>query len=309
MKKRELTFWQRIELECLWYSCCLFARLPYWLRYYVIQPVLTFVLVAIRYRRGVILTNLRNSFPGKDEAELRRIARRFYRTLGEVMVDTMSMAGLNDRQSSRLVRWKDGPEHSARIAGRDWIALSSHFGCWEYCLLWGTFDRSQMLVGVYHKLKNPVFEQFYRRLRSRTNTMNVTMQESLRFYVRHRNTIPGKNLVMGLIADQNPPLRPDSHWFRFLNQDTIFFDGGEKLALRFGMPVYFVHIDRIKRGRYEIWFEELYDGSEEVRPFEITARYVKRLEEMILAQPELWVWSHRRWKHRKPAAVVSEKPC
>ena len=111
----------------------------------------------------------------------------------------------------------------------------------------------------------------------------------------------------GSIADQNPPLRPDSHWFRFLNQDTIFFDGGEKLAMRFGMPVYFVHIDRIKRGRYEIWFEELYDGREQVAVSEITARYVRRLEEMIVAQPELWMWSHRRWKHRKPAAIVSEQ--
>lgn len=303
MKRRELTLWQRMWLGCLWYSCCLFARLPYWFRYYVVESLITFVLVLIRYRRSVVLTNLRNSFPEKSDLELYRIGRLFYRTLAEVVVDTMSMAGLNDQQSRRLVCWKDGEEHSRRTAGKDWIALASHFGCWEYCLLWGTFEPTQILVGVYHELKSPVFEHFYRRLRQRTNTLNVTMQESLRFYMRHRDGIAGKNLVMGLIADQNPPLRPDSHWFRFLNQDTIFFDGGEKLALRFGMPVYFVHMDRLKRGRYEIWFEELYDGREPVSTSEITSRYVRRLEEMIVAQPELWMWSHRRWKHRKPATI------
>ena len=105
-----------------------------------------------------------------------------------------------------------------------------------------------------------------------------------------------------LIADQNPPKRPDSHWFRFLNQDTIFFDGGEKLALRCHLPVYFVRMDRLRRGRYEMSFVPLYDGVEEVAPNEITERYVRELERVICEQPELWIWSHRRWKHKRTHA-------
>ncbi|MEG1622131.1 MAG: lysophospholipid acyltransferase family protein [Alistipes sp.] len=302
MKTRELTLWQRLRLECLWYTCCLFAHLPYWFRYYVIESLITFVLTVIRYRRKVVLTNLRNSFPEKGTIELCQIAQRFYRTLSEVIVDTISMAGMSAEKSRQLVQWKNGEEQSRRTSGRDWIAMASHFGCWEYCLLWGTFDATQSLVGVYHELKDPVFEHFYRRLRKLPNTLNVTMQESMRFYLRNRGNRP-TNLVMGLIADQNPPLRPNSHWFRFLNQDTIFFDGGEKMALRFGMPAYFVHMNRLKRGRYEIWFEELYDGQEAVEPDEIVGRYVRCLEQMIVEQPEMWMWSHRRWKHRKPATV------
>ena len=143
-------------------------------------------------------------------------------------------------------------------------------------------------------------EALYQRLRNGDYATTVSMKESLRFYLRNRERgIRGKNLVMGLIADQNPPRRPDSHWFRFLNQDTIFFDGGEKLALRCHLPVYFVKMDRLSRGRYEMSFEPIYDGEEEVAEHEITERYVRLLESEIRRRPELWIWSHRRWKHKR----------
>ncbi len=181
--------------------------------------------------------------------------------------------------------------------------LRCHFGCWEYCSYWGLYERSQMLVAVYHPLRSKVMEELYRRLRNYENSMTVSMKESLRFYLRNRTGgIAGKNLVMGLIADQNPPRRPDSRWFRFLNQDTIFFDGGEKLALRCNLPVYFVKMNRLRRGRYEMSFELIYDGKEEVAEYEITQRYVRKLERMICECPELWMWSHRRWKHKRTHA-------
>ncbi len=157
-----------------------------------------------------------------------------------------------------------------------------------------------MVVAVYHPLRSPVMECLYQRLRNSSYATTVAMHDCVRFYLRHRATgIEGKNMVLGLIADQNPPRRPNSHWFRFLNQDTIFFDGGEKLARRFRLPVYFVRMDRLQRGRYRMSFELLYDGAEEVAENEITERYVRALEQMIRERPELWMWSHRRWKHKR----------
>mgnify|MGYP000354730086 FL=1 len=86
------------------------------------------------------------------------------------------------------------------------------------------------------------------------------------------------------------------------DRDTIFFDGGEKLALRCNLPVYFVRMERLQRGRYQMSFEPIYDGVEEVAEYEITERYVRRLEAMICEHPELWMWSHRRWKHKRTNA-------
>ena len=294
---------QRIGLESLWLGARVFAAMPYWFKYYVVENLI-FVLLryCLRYRMKVVKTNLRNSFPEKDERELAVIRRRFYRTLAEIFVDTINLAGLTPEKGRSLLTVKGLEEQKERVGGRDWIAMTAHFGCWEYCSFWGLYDPTQIVVAVYHPLRSRIVEAFYQRLRNGDYATTVAMKESLRFYLRNRaGGIGGRNLVMGLIADQNPPRRPDSRWFRFLNQDTIFFDGGEKLALRCQLPVYFVKMERLRRGRYEMSFELIYDGKEEVAEYEITQRYIRMLEAEIRRRPELWMWSHRRWKHKRNA--------
>ena len=303
MKTTELTPMQRIGLESLWLGARVFAAMPYWFKYYVVENLI-FVLLryCLRYRMKVVKTNLRNSFPEKDGRELAVIRRRFYRTLAEIFVDTINLAGLTPEKGRSLLTVKGLEEQKERVGGRDWIAMTAHFGCWEYCSFWGLYDPTQIVVAVYHPLRSRIVEAFYQRLRNGDYATTVAMKESLRFYLRNRaGGIGGRNLVMGLIADQNPPRRPDSRWFRFLNQDTIFFDGGEKLALRCQLPVYCVKMERLRRGRYEMSFELIYDGKEEVAEYEITQRYVRMLEAEIRRRPELWMWSHRRWKHKRNA--------
>lgn len=302
METRELNFAQRLGLALLWHGSRLFARLPYWFKYYVVEELLFFLLYyVLRYRVRVVRTNLRNSFPEKSDRELAVIRRKFYLSLAEIFVDTVDMTYMPERKARKLLRVKNLEEHRAAVEGRDWIAMLAHYGCWEYGSFWTLYEPTQLLLSVYHPLRSPVMERFYQRLRNMDGTMTVAMHDSLRFYLRHRGKeVKGRtNFSLGLIADQNPPKRPDSHWFRFLNQDTIFFDGGEKLALRCHLPVYFVRMDRLRRGRYEIAFERIYDGQEPVAEYEITRRYVRKLEEMIRERPELWLWSHRRWKRKR----------
>lgn len=304
MKQIEMTRMQRFWLEILWLGARGFAALPYWFKYYVVEDVIFFVLYyCLRYRKKVVETNLRNSFPEKSERERSAIRRKFYRTLAEIVVDTIDLARMSPRKGRKALTIKGLDEHLERVEGRDWIAMTAHFGCWEYCSFWGLYAPTQIVVAVYHPLRSKVADALYQRLRNGEYATTVAMKESLRFYLRNREKgIDGKNLAMGLIADQNPPRRPDSHWFRFLNQDTIFFDGGEKLALRCRLPVYFVKMNRLRRGRYEMSFEPIYDGKEEVAEYEITERYVRQLEATICERPELWMWSHRRWKHKRTHA-------
>ncbi|MEG0500236.1 MAG: lauroyl acyltransferase, partial [Rikenellaceae bacterium] len=63
--------------------------------------------------------------------------------------------------------------------------------------------------------------------------------------------------------------------------------------------VYFFDIGCIRRGYYKGKFVKLYDGDEKVDEYEITRRYVRHLEQKIVEAPQFWMWSHRRWKHKK----------
>ena len=116
--------------------------MPYWFKYYVVENLL-FVLLyyCLRYRMKVVKTNLRNSFPEKSERELAVIRRRFYRTLSEIFVDTINMAYMNEEKGRTVLTVKDVEKHVEAVHGRDWIAMTAHFGCWEYCSYWGLYER------------------------------------------------------------------------------------------------------------------------------------------------------------------------
>ena len=103
-------------------------------------------------------------------------------------------------------------------------------------------------------------------------------------------------MMLGLASDQNAAPKGEVHWFNFLNRPTIFFEGGEQLATKFGLPVVYFSMRRIGAGRYECDVPLIYDGTESVEKHEITERYVRLLEQDIQRDPARWMWSHRRWK-------------
>ena len=305
MKTNDLHVGQRIALELLWGLARCIAVLPYWFKYYVLESILFFLLCdLLHYRRRIILENLRNSFPERSERELRRLARKYYHTLAQMFIDTFNFTYMPARKIRRCFSIENIDEERRLTRGGDWIAIMGHFGCWEVGSFMPFYDDTVQAVGIYHPLRSKVLDSFYRRLRSSSYSVPVAKRQAMRFYLHHRDTgYNGRRLALGMIADQNPPARPDAHWFRFLNQDTVFYDGAEQMAVRYGMPILFTAVERVARGRYRIRFESLYDGVEPVEKHEITERYVRRLEQMIVERPELWMWSHRRWKQKTDAEM------
>lgn len=305
--EKKLNFGQKIVLELLWGFCRVMRYSPRWFRFYVFKPIIYCVLRVVRYRRKVIIKNLEICFPEKSDKERRGIMRRYYGTLAEIVVDTICLAGATPKRDNNLIRWANGKEHMERTKGRDWIALAAHYGCWEYDMLWTWQDTESIFMGVYHPLRSKIFECFYRRLRNLSpNIVQVPMRDTVRYYVKNR----GKhgNIILGLISDQNPRLTVDTVWYDFFGHPTAFLEGGERIATKFSLPVYFAHIRRIAAGRYELRFEELYNGTDKIEPHVITKRYIKALEAMIRECPELWLWSHNRWRHtpEKQKALIEK---
>lgn len=294
--KTYLKWHKKFTLKLLWTFSLALSRCPRFFKYYILKPFIASFLILLQYRKKVIKKNLRKSFPEKSEKEIRSIILRNYLFLAEVMVDTINLVGASEERKDAVTRWTNSKEMNEKLGGKDWIAMGAHYGCWEYLLLWSRQLESSKLIGVYHPMSSEVFEHFYRRLRDVSeNLLQVPMKQTILHFLRNRKN--GYGTVVGLVADQSPTLRPDSHWFDFLNQKTVFHDGGEALALKLHLPVYFAYSKRTAPGRYDIRFDEIYDGKEDVAPYVITQRYIEKLEAMIKECPELWLWSHNRWKH------------
>ncbi len=271
------------------------GRLPYKIQFLFSDAVRWVLYRVVRYRLGVVRQNLLASFPEKSPQERRRIERAFYAHLADVFIETLSLASVSERQIRERLRYLNPEDLERWTAGRPWISAMAHYGSWEYTTNFDLYRTHDETLAVYRPLSNRGADRFYRRIRSRFGVQPVPMHDVAREMVRCVRE--RKAATLALIADQTPPWPEIQNWTLFLGRWTPFFTGMEKLAVRFHLPVVFLDVRKVRRGYYEARFDLLYDGDEAVAEGEITRRYAERLERMIRTRPELWMWSHRRWKH------------
>ena len=290
----------RIRYHLLMAMCRTVGRLPNRVLYGGLAPFIRWMLYSVvRYRLTVVRTNLQHSFPEKSADALRRIEKRFYRHLSEVFVDTIKLATISQHEIEERMTYCNVQQVEQAMKGRSWISAMSHFGSWELTVNYASLSDHRILA-VYRPLHSEAFDLFYRNCRARFGTHPVPMNSILHETLKAMRPA-SQPVSIALIADQTPPWHEIKHWYRFLNQDTPFFSGLEKMALQLKLPVWFLHVRKSAPQHYVAEFIQIYDGEERVAPHEITERYIARLEAMIRETPELWMWSHRRWKHHKPA--------
>ncbi|MDO7886529.1 lysophospholipid acyltransferase family protein [Hymenobacter cheonanensis] len=273
-----------------------FARLIYWLLAYVVH-----------YREKVVLDNLRHAFPAKTEAEIRRITRQFYWHFAQVMVEILKLASISAEELKRRMRFSNPEVLGAPLAaGRQVLVLGSHMGNWEWILGGAALLFPGQITGVYKLLNNKFFEQFTLRLRTRLGAGAVPMLGTFRHLVRYR----GQGQELSLLIDQaaGPDDRP--YWTDFLNREAGFYTSADRLAVQFDCDVLYVGVRRVRRGYYEARFVQLPQGEEisagaksldALERFPATEAFVRQLEADIRAYPEQYLWTHRRWKHTRPA--------
>lgn len=175
------------------------------------------------------------------------------------------------------------------------IIVMGHYGNWEWAGNAFSLQCPQQLYVIYHPLSNKYFNGLIYQLRTRFGTKLYAMNDTFKEMVKNRNEVN----ATAFIADQTPAPE-NAYWTSFLNQDTPVFWGTEKIARKMNFPVVYVSIKRHRRGRYEIFAETLFEHPKDTVDGEISEAHTRRLEKDIRQQPEIWLWSHRRWKHVRP---------
>ncbi len=180
-------------------------------------------------------------------------------------------------------------------AGKDVIIVGGHYNNWE--MLAAGIDQQvpHDTVGLYTKLSNPFFDKKMKSSRSAFGLRMVTTKDSFAYF-KEKHTTP-RMTIFG--ADQSPTYSKNVHWTTFLNQDTAVALGTERFAKKYNMPVVYGAINKVKRGHYSLDISILCENPTDTKDGEITELHTKKLEQQIIAQPEYWLWTHKRWKRKR----------
>ena len=279
----------------------LISLLPFWVLFGISDVLNFFVQHVFRYRRRVVFDNLRHAFPEKPENELKNIVRKFYRHLADLMVETIKLHSMDERQMDKRISFT-GLELVDKYykEGKSIIILAMHHNNWEWCSFVQNKAKHLGLM-IYNPVRgNQSMEKFMLHSREKWGGKCIPVHHSGRATIAyHRKGIP---TALWLGADQTPP-RNSKFWTVFLNREAPFFSGPEKIAARTNQPVFFQQVTKIARGKYKVHLVPLFLNPKDVEPNEILLGYVRKMEEIIAKEPEHYLWSHRRWKHQRPADI------
>lgn len=247
------------------------------------------------YRKKIVAENLAYAFPEKTSGERARIQRDFERDFCDQWVETLKALSISKTALQRRVTGNWNVLEDLAREGKDTYALLGHFFNWEWASIACQWAAPQQFSGVYLPLNSPAFDRLMRRIRARGGAWLISMKAVREGMER----LQGVRHLLGLIADQNPSQPDKALWLPFMHREAPFFLGPEGMAQRAGGAVVFVAVRRTGRGRYQVVFHRKWDNARDAAPGEITRAYVSFLEDELRADPANWLWSHRRWKHRK----------
>jgi KDO2-lipid IV(A) lauroyltransferase len=262
---------------------------------YVISDILYLVArYGIGYRRKVIEENLKFAFPQKSEAELQKIKNKFYRNFTDTFAETIKLLSMSEKELLRRfdVVNQDLPD-SIVLNGTTAVMTAGHLFNWELAISAIALKSSVKTETVYLKIKSPFFEKLMFKIRTRFGGAMTEKKDFRRSMISLRNS----PRIIQLASDQRPASSENRYMRPFLNRKAVFFEGAEFLAKRMELPVFFGTVTKVKRGHYRLEFSKLaeppYDHS---MPHSITDAFCQKLEENIQIQPDLYLWSHKRWK-------------
>jgi len=273
-----------------------FSRLPMRILYLKSNIIYLFMFYITGYRKKVVLENLKLSFPKKTEAELRIISKKFFKHFIDLIMESVKAFSISKKQLSKRYTYKNPELVNAYVKeGRNIALVGAHQANWEW-----SFGISMVLdidvYGAYTKLNNKYFEKWVRKSREKFGVIGYKTSDTVRGIQKNMND--NKQGAYILLSDQSPQPHKTYYWREFFNIKVPVHTGAEMLSKKFDLVVINYVTRKIKRGYYETEFQLITDTPKEFDDYQLTDKYTKLTEENIKVQPEFYLWSHRRFKHR-----------
>jgi Kdo2-lipid IVA lauroyltransferase/acyltransferase len=271
----------------------LVSLLPLRVLYIISDAIYGIMFYIARYRRPIVDANLLIAFPEKTDKERQRISKQFYHNLVDTFMETLKMISASNKFIQRHFKGNWEVINELYPKGRKVQLHLGHNFNWEWANAAAAKQLTIPYVGAYMPMKNKVFNRLFYNLRSQWGTLLVSATNMREDMMKHRNT----QYMLALVADQNPGHPASGFWFNFFGKPAPFLSKPAKNAIANECALVFGFIHKSKRGYYEVIFEVIEENAADSTAEEITRRFVRYMESVIRSYPDMWLWSHRRWKH------------
>jgi len=273
------------------------SMLPFPLLYKVSNFLYFMIFVIFGYRKKVVVDNIRRSFPEKTEKEQKDICKKFYRHFCDLVVESLKTFTISNKQVLKHVTCKN-PEAINKYfeQKRSVIIAGGHYNNWEIFAVAIDAIIKHDTIGIYTPLSNKYFDEKMRKTRSKYGLLMISSRKVKYNFDEHI-----KDITATIFAIDQSPSNPKScYWTTFLNQETGVLFGTEKFAKDYNYPIVYCRINKEKRGYYSFEFFDVTDKPLETAYGEITEKVTQMLEKDIKENPQYWLWTHKRWKHKRP---------
>jgi len=293
----KITSMQFIVFILLYPILWIISMLPFPLLYLFSDGVYVLVYRVIGYRKKTVRHNIAIALPHLSEKERRIIEKKFYHHLCDMFLEmiktmTISKAELDKRYTFTNIEMYLALEQKQKSVA----VLMAHYASYEWAISMNSIINFEGYA-IYKKIANKYFDKLVRDIRSKFKATLITNRETIK--IIEQNAKKNHLGVYGFASDQSPQLSKTHHWTTFMGIEVPVHTGAEMLAKRFDMNVIFLKTRKVKRGYYEATFEYLADNPKEVPNYEISDAFLRGVEKQILEAPEYYLWTHKRWKHRR----------
>lgn len=272
--------------------------LPFRLLYVFSDFVYLIVYKIIGYRKKTVRANIALALPHLSQEEQREIEKKSYHHLCDMFLEMVKTMNISDKEIEKRFRFTNiNVYKDLEKKGKSIAMLCSHYASYEWVISMNRIISFEG-YGIYKKIANPHFDKLVKDIRLRFKANLITTKETKAAI--EKNTSKKKLCIYGFASDQTPRLSPRNHWYEFMGIKTPIHIGAESLAKDYDMNVIFLKVKKVKRGFYEATLETITDGNtKEIPDYQISEQFIKKVEQQILEAPEFYLWTHKRWKHRR----------
>lgn len=274
----------------------LVSILPMFILYLISDFIYVLLYHVFGYRKEVVLKNVSYAFPEKSEKEKQQIVKKFYKHFTDIMVESIKAFSISEKEILKRYSYKN-PELVNKYAkkGKNIALVGAHLANWEWSINAPLVLKSN-IFGAYNKLRNEIFEKKLLASRQKFGVSGARTSDFIEFINQKiKNNIQGAYI---LLSDQSPMVEKTFYWSNFFGVKVPIHTGAEMIAKKFDLVVINYRAKKIKRGYYEVDFELITENPRDFKDYEITEKFLSITERNIKEQPEFYLWSHNRFKHK-----------